>query len=388
MSKLKKFILAGCALGAAKVFDELWPKLKEQIVAIFTIIIAFMTVIFSAISTAIGFWGYHYIIASLLLIGSLWFAFLYYMSRYKSEKQHRRNEIEFNETYKKRQMEADFEKEQEISKLISTTSLSNSTEQAVFCAKMMMFAPFMPEPKRRIVEQIAKTRIGENATPSQKSAIYKLLEEFDPFVEKVNLLFPKILEAIKNNSISKQSVRFLSSITDDDLEVLKKQFRYVLRLPHQDTKSDISSKDLSIWDFQDSNSKIQDLLLKENGLMQLESYHIKFYGDIWLGEATRASTYCLKDKPDTIRDIDTKETALQICYKQEPVKGMIVNPIIFPSYVCLSGVGMEIFNLLKDDIESPPQEYLNSVIKYWGTQNSQYNFSLIEKTKLITNDNS
>ena len=90
---------------------------------------------------------------------------------------------------------------------------------------------------------------------------------------------------------------------------------------------------------------------------------------------------------DTIYDIDTRETALQICYKQEPVKGMIVNPIVFPSYVCLSGVGMEIFNLLKDEIESPPQEYLNSVIKYWATQNSQYDFSLIEKTKLITNDN-
>jgi hypothetical protein len=211
---------------------------------------------------------------------------------------------------------------------------------------------------------------------------YSLWKNFQPLQTNVaNLLLTRAAPKIPTGEISKQTIEFLSSITDGDLEVLKKQFKYVLRLPHQDTKTDISSKDLAIWHFEDSNSRIQNLLLKENGLMHIESYHIRFYGDIWVGEATRASAYLLKDKTDVICDIDNKETALQICYKQEPVKGMVVNPIVFPSYVCLSGVGMEIFNLLKDEIESPPQEYLNSVIKYWGTENPQYNFSLIEKTK-------
>ncbi len=242
----------------------------------------------------------------------------------------------------------------------------------------------------KAIKPIMKVLCGGNGEYSKDDydKFYSLWKNFQPLQKNVsNLLLTRAAPRIPVGEISKQTIEFLSSITDDDLEVLKKQFRYVLRLPHQDTKSDISSKDLAIWHFEDSNSKIQNLLLKENGLMHLESYHIKFYGNIWVGEATRASTYLLKDKSDTIYDIDTRETALQICYKQEPVKGMIVNPIVFPSYVCLSGVGMEIFNLLKDEIESPPQEYLNSVIKYWATQNSQYDFSLIEKTKLITNDN-
>lgn len=382
MSKLKKFILGCFALVTAKLFDELWSKIKEQIIAICTVIIAFMTVIFSYISNALEYWGYNLISFSFLLIICLWVTFLILVDRYKLAKQRRKSEIDYNEC----QTKADFEKESEIVKFISTASLANPNEEAVFSTKLIMFAALMPEDKKSLVEQVAKTRIGGNATQSQKSAIHTLLERFEPFSEKVNLLIPRILEAIKNKSISKQSVEFLSSISDDDLEVLKKQFKYVLRLPHQDTKTDISSKDLAIWHFEDGNSRIQNLLLKESGLMHIESYYIRFYGDIWVGEATRASAYLLKDKTDVICDIDNRETALQICYKQELVKGMIVNPIVFPSYVCLSGVGMEIFNLLKDEIESPPQEYLNSVIKYWGTQNPQYNFSLIEKTKLIAND--
>jgi hypothetical protein len=384
MSKLKKCILGIFAiLGAAKTIQEIWSAFKTQITKICAIIIMIMTVIFSYISQAVEYWGYNLILISLLLIGYLWFAFLILVDRYKLAKQRRINEKEGN----KRQMDEDSAQKQEIIRLISKTPLKNTVEQASLSMKLKMLAPLLSESTRILVEDIARIKIGENATQSQKSSIRTLLEGLDPFNEKVNLLIPKILEAIKNRSISKQAIVFLSSITDDDLEILKKQFRYVLRLPHQDIKSDISSKDLAIWHFEDNNSKIQNLLLKENGLMHLESYHIKFYGDIWVGEATRASTYLLKYKSDVIFDIDNRETALQICHKQEPVKGMIANPIVFSSYVCLSGVGMEIFNLLKDEIESTPQEYLNSLVKHWEAHNSQYNFNLIEKAKLITNDN-
>lgn len=401
MSKLKKLILGIFAiLGTAKTVQEIWSAFKEQIIAICTVIIMFMTVIFSYISTAVEYWGYNLIILSLLLIGYLWFAFLNCIDRYKLAKQRRKNQEECN----KYQIEADFAKEQEITRFISTTPLQNPDQQAVFSAKMMMFAALMPKAKKDLIENVAKIKIGENATQSQKSSIYTLLGEFDPFSEKVNLLIPKILEAIKNNSISKQSVKFLSSITDDDLDILKKQFKYVLKLPHKDDKSDVSSQDLAIWFFENDNTRIQNLLIGEKGLFLLESYHIKFYGDVWLGESDRASFYVLKDDLDIIDNIDSKglfKIQIAVRKKEEPKKGQLVtshspltgsedkmskSKVIFPAYVCLGEIGMEIFNLLKNELEPTPEKYMNGLIEHWGKNNPQFDFKLISEQKLITND--
>lgn len=300
------------------------------------------------------------------------------MDRYKLAKQRRKNEIDYN----KCQMKADFEKESEIVKFISMASLTNPNEEAIFSTKLMMFAALMPEAKRSLVEQVAKTRIGENATQSQKSAIHTLLGRFDPFSEKVNSLIPRILEAIKNKSISKQSVEFLSSISDEDLEILKRQFRYVLRLPHLDV-----SQDLGIYNYELSkDDNLQNILLKENGLIHLESCSLRFYGDVWIGENGTRSSYYKINGSHVIGDIDSKKRwNLQIETKAENPKEQ---QIFFHSYTCLSQIGMEVFNLLKDELEPIPSEYLNKLVEYLAKLYPTVTFKLMEKTQLLENDNS
>jgi hypothetical protein len=60
MSKLKKLILGIFAiLGTAKTIQEIWSAFKTQIVRICTVIIMFMTVVFSYISQAVEYWGYN-----------------------------------------------------------------------------------------------------------------------------------------------------------------------------------------------------------------------------------------------------------------------------------------------------------------------------------------
>lgn len=69
---------------------------------------------------------------------------------------------------------------------------------------------------------------------------YSLWKNFQPLQKNVaNLLLTRAAPRIPIGEISKQAIKFLCSITDDDLETLKRQFRYVLRLPHLDVSQDL-----------------------------------------------------------------------------------------------------------------------------------------------------
>ena len=337
-----------------------------------------MTVIFSYISNALEYWGYNLISFSFLLISCLWVALLILVDRYKLAKQRRKNEKECNQ----HQTKEDSTQKQEIIRLISIAPLGNTMEQASLSMRLEMLAPLMSESTRSLVEEIARTKIGENATQSQKSAIRSLLEGLDPFSKKVNSLIPRILEGIKNRSISKQAIVFLSSITDDDLEILKRQFRYVLCLPHLDVSQDLGiyNYDLSIDD------KLQNILLKENGLIHLESCSLRFFGDVWIGENGSRSSYYKINGSHVIGDIDSKKRwNLQIETKVENAQEQ---QILFHAYTCLSQIGIEIFNLLKDELEPTPSEYLNKLVEYLAKLYPTVTFKLMEKTQLLENDNS
>lgn len=65
-------------------------------------------------------------------------------------------EMEFNKFYNERQMEADFDKEIEMIKLISTTNLEDPVEKEILYKKIMMLSALLSEAKRQKVEQFAK----------------------------------------------------------------------------------------------------------------------------------------------------------------------------------------------------------------------------------------
>lgn len=294
----------------------------------------------------------------------------------------------------------------EIDGILIRATNSKPVEQIQLYNQAMILMRDFPEIKKQRTIEVARKFCGENVTQEQQSTIYTLLEKYEPFRDKVNeILATKGLEAIKKNLLSKQSVEFLSSITDKDLESLKKQFKYVLKIPHEDDKSDVSSQDLAIWLFENDNTKIQNLLIRERGLFLLESYHIKFYGNVWLGEGTRISTYILKNSLDIIDNIDSNglfKIQIAIKEKEQPKKGQLAtlhspltgsedethkSKVQFAAYVCLGDMGMEIFNLLKDELEPTPSEYLNELIVFWSKANPQFDFKLISEPKLITDDN-
>jgi len=237
---------------------------------------------------------------------------------------------------------------------------------------------------------------GDEYSKDDYDKFYSLWKNFQPLQKNVaNLLLTRAAPRIPTGKISKQAIEFLSSITDDDLDILKEQLKYVLQLPHKSPKTGLASNDLAIWHFENNELNVQDILLEENGLIHLESYHIKFYGDIWLGENDRISCHTPQDQQEVISDIDAKNLyVLQISIKEvKPKKGELVNlnvtqniAINFSAYVCLSEIGTEIFNLLKDELKPIPTKYLNELNVYWSKANPQFDLKLISKPKLITND--
>ncbi len=211
---------------------------------------------------------------------------------------------------------------------------------------------------------------------------YSLWKNFQPLQTNVaNLLLTRAAPKIPTGEISKQTIEFLSSITDGDLEILKRQFRYVLRLPHLDV-----SQDLGIYNYElNKDDNLQNILLKENDLIHLESCSLRFYGDVWIGEnGTRSSYYKIKGS-HIIENIDSKQSwNLQIATKAENPKEQQIQ---FHSYTCLSQIGIEVFNLLKDELESTSPEYLNKLVEYWVKIYPTATFKLVAKTQLLEHDN-
>lgn len=243
----------------------------------------------------------------------------------------------------------------------------------------------------KAIKPLMKVLCGSDGEYSKDDydKFYSVWKNFQPLQKNVaNLLLTRATPRIPTGEISKQAIEFLLSITDSDLEILKKQFKYVLELPHQDNLSGLSSKDLVICYYQkDDGSKVQNILLKEN-VMYLQSYSIDFYGSIWHGEeGERISIINISQERD-ICDINNegvkKKLEVSVNNNQTVRKELYINLDVF---TCLTKIGAEIYSLLKDELDSAPSEYLNNLIEYWNKKYPALNFKLVDKIKLITNDN-
>jgi hypothetical protein len=139
----------------------------------------------------------------------------------------KKNDEDLRKKQAVRDIDSNARREQEIEvKLIQATTSENPL---VLYKQCMILATYLPEYKKKITEDVAKQVCGENATQEQKSIIYTILSKYEPFRVEVNkLLETKGMEAIKHSQISKLAIDFLTSITDDDLAIIKKQFKYVM----------------------------------------------------------------------------------------------------------------------------------------------------------------
>jgi len=220
--------------------------------------------------------------------------------------------------------------------------------------------------------------------------------------EKVKILLKKAAQKINNQelSISKETIDFITSITDEKLETLKKIFSYVVG------NGIFKYKDIA-----------QDFMKME--FCQPGTDNIKFLNRIFVNQdAVGGKAYYIKLEAITIENIfiwkdsiilggrnATEEDLKNYLSKEENKNGFrrflendfkytVLNKekikfhvtkqptstgIIELNIGCLAiltDVGVEMYSLLKDEIENYPTEYLEAVVK-----DEQYkNFGLVYET--------
>lgn len=258
--------------------------------------------------------------------------------------------------------------------------------------QVLVLSRDMSEVKKRSVELTAERICGPNVTQDQQSIIYTIFDKFEPFREKINqLLFgEKCADMIKDNKISKQTITFLSSITDGDLEILKEQFKYVNRQAAIPAYNNI--RDL----FKLNERDCGDVL--------------KFHKDIWIGEGVASRKAVLDWK---IKEISSDGTVVILNndyeYNEENLEGNrdrnieLLKQGKFPftqigkkticiphqnkpfelrfQWLCftqLTEIGRELYQLLQDEIKPMPDDFINNVFEYHKTNNGDLNLELVD----------
>jgi hypothetical protein len=194
-----------------------------------------------------------------------------------------------------------------------------------------------------------------NLSGEAEDVIIEILKELKPNRVKVNALFNKLIEEMKLGRVcSLQLVQFLNSITDGDLEVIKEQFRYVnlLGICYSPIAQEKLVKNFNlefpqIW----SNLHLSGDVLKTNVI----AYNISPSRTV---NFTFKSKFCIY-----IMNTDKKEV------------------IVIP-YICtLSNIGLELYDILEDEIPETPLDYIEDFAEHINKNRSPL------KAKVIHTEN-
>ncbi len=196
----------------------------------------------------------------------------------------------------------------------------------------------------------------------------------------------KLLEKLMNkvHEISTRAMMFLIHLDEKDINILKQQFRYVTMVNNfgyiaecSDIRDIFDTSGLNAIGFADKLKFFNDIwqidAIGRTTSHKLESWHIK--DDI----------FCLKNQItgngvsltlEQIKEIDIDTLKLVLQNIQRIIFRIGIRPLIVtkqPNYLekeikmdifaQLTEVGVEIYGLLKDEIEEMPQDYIQKVLE-------------------------
>ena len=252
----KKLILGTLWKECVSFVKKYWDKILFYLLPM-------ITAITSMLSDAFYFWGWYFIIFSVLSVFLVLTGCMSFKrdiqckktkeqivkDRAKSIEERKKHNAEMEKSAQEhRQRMVEFEKQAEIKmkennyneiiipyqKRLTeiTILLPQIQDKTQAMHEISVISKISPLIAMQGVLAIAQNYGIDNPTQNQKSVIKMILEKYDNYQEEVCKLLDKILnsEEFKNNQISKQTIQFLTAITDDNLGILKKQFGYVFNL--------------------------------------------------------------------------------------------------------------------------------------------------------------
>jgi hypothetical protein len=213
---------------------------------------------------------------------------------------------------------------------------------------------------------------------------------------EVKILLKKAAQKLNNKelNISKETIDFITSITDEKLEILKKIFRYVVAVGIFNYKNIIQDfQEMNFCQPRSDNIKFLNRIFVNQDDFVRKSYKNKFetieiggmflwknynFNDEFFKKAlTIAEPHELKkflEKNFKLTILSTNKIKFHIT-KQPVSSGMI--EFNMECFAILTEVGMEMYSLLEDEIENYPIEYLDAIIN----DEKYKNFGLIYETQ-------
>lgn len=240
--------------------------------------------------------------------------------------------------------------------------LINKPKEEKYIAVLQILGQSLPWFKHTEKSKIMKTEMINGATGEQKDkyeddvylALDEVIQKYNIHRTEVNKLLKRIVEKIGKQEISYNTVQFLMSLDDKGLSILKRQFSYVL----------------NIFTLEDNNYFIFPELLKnkakEQDLFTNDSkFFLKHSAILWLGSSSFAGI----GKSLTIKSLKKDSSPRFLVGNRKIGVGFRILEYIEEAKfdvninLVLSDIGIELYNLLKEDLEFGNQDWYAEALR-------------------------
>jgi hypothetical protein len=289
-----------------------------------------------AVSIVLAYWAG---LITLTLCGIAIFIYKYiklYFSKQEVDKEERLSKIRIAENtansnleIKKEMAIATHNSTLEITKEVRLRTVNDIRENKQPTARQVSMVKFY-------APELAECYKGEyDLSGDATCVVEEIFKEFKRDRPKINTLLSKVMKKLENKeSVSLKLVTFINGITDGDLEIIKKQFSFVM-------DSGILMCD-----------NIDEDFMIPNNLWATQIYDIKFL-ELWVN---------VKEKI-TIVDPGTGVLKKFLNYTFS-VTNFATHMQSIDLFVCLSEIGFEFYNAIKDELDDMPIEYARKVVDY------------------------
>jgi hypothetical protein len=259
----------------------------------------------------------------------------------QGEEERKTKELQAEEDRKTKEMTFVKEQEGKITDLILKGERLNSQQLSL----VHYYAPEMAE--------YIKNKY--NLSGEAEDVIIEILKEFKPNRVKVNALFNKLIEEMKLGRVcSLQLVQFLNSITDADLDLIKEQFSYI-----------------GVNLFGIFYSPIAQEKLVKNFNLEFP----QIWSNLNLGGQVVGTNIIVYNISSSITERFTFKSKFCIYIMNTDKK----QAIAIPNLCILNHIGLELYNILEDEIPDTPLDYIEDFAEHINKNRSPLKAEVIHE---------
>ena len=307
-----------------------WPAISSFGASISAFITGIIEQIGWQFSIVLAYWAG---LITMILCGIAIFIYKYiklYFSKQEVDKEERLSKIRIAENIAIATDNSNVKIAEEMQMIVVNAARNNTQLSAEQVVLVNYYAPIFAERYKK----------AYNLSGDATCVVEEIFKEFKKDRPQINSLLAKVMKKLENKeSVSLKLVTFINGITDGDLEIIKKQFSLVC------------FKAIFYYD-----NILRDFM-EPNNLWETQIFDIKF-NELWNGIGDRFWEFepseikyckCSKNNEFRISNLTKRKQELRL-------------------FFALSEIGLEFYNVIKDELDYTPIEYARKVVDYINKQ--------------------